>query len=63
MGLLAGQDTILENGESIAKDVFYKKWFFTYIEAYVAVLSVINARCINGWSANASHIELDDDTM
>lgn len=63
MGLLAGQDTILENGESIAKDVFYKKWFFTYIEAHVAILSVVNARCINGWSANASHIELDDDTI
>lgn len=63
MGLLAGQDTILEGGEKIANDVRYKKWFFTYIEAHVAILSVVNARCINGWSANASHIELDDDTM
>lgn len=63
MGLLAGQDAILESGESIAKDVFYKKWFFTYIEAYVPILSVINTKCINGWSAKACHIELDDDTI
>lgn len=63
MGLLAGQDTILESGERIANEVHYKKLFFTYIEAYVAVLSVINARCVNGWSAGASHIELDDDTI
>lgn len=63
MGLLVGQDAILENGERIADEVHYKKLFFTYIEAYVAVLSVINARCINGWSAKASHIELDDDTI
>ena len=63
MGLLAGQDTILENGESIAKDVHYKKLFFTYIEAYVAILSVVCARCENGWSAAASHIELDVDTI
>lgn len=63
MGLLSGQETILENGERIADEVHYKKLFFTYIEAHVAILSVVNARCINGWSANASHIELDDDTM
>ena len=63
MGLLAGQDTILESGETIADEVHYKKLFFTYIEAYVPILSVINARCINGWSAKASHIELDDATI
>lgn len=63
MGLLSGQETILENGERIADDVYYKKLFFTYINGYVPVLSVLNARCINGWSANASHIELDDDTI
>lgn len=63
MGLLAGQDTILENGERIADEVYYKKLFFTYIEAHVAILNVVNARCINGWSPNASHIELDDDTI
>lgn len=63
MGLLSGQETILENGERIADEVHYKKLFFTYIEAHVAILGVVSARCINGWSANASHIELDADTM
>lgn len=63
MGLLSGQDTILESGEKISDEVHYKKLFFTYINGYVPVLSVLNARCINGWSANASHIELDDDTI
>lgn len=63
MGLLVGQDTILESGEIIANEVRYKKLFFTYIEAHVAILSVVNAKCINSWSANASHIELDDDTI
>lgn len=63
MGLLSGQDTILENGERIADEVHYKKLFFTYIEAYVPILSVINTKCINGWSPKACHIELDDDTI
>lgn len=63
MGLLAGQDTILESGETISDEVHYKKLFFTYIEAYVPILSVINTKCINGWSARSCHIELDDITM
>ena len=63
MGLLAGQENILNEGHEISDDVYYKKLFFTYINGYVPVLSVLNARCINGWSANASHIELDDDTI
>lgn len=63
MGLLSGQENILNEGHEISDDVYYKKLFFTYINGYVPVLSVLNARCINGWSANASHIELDDDTI
>jgi hypothetical protein len=63
MGLLSGQETILENGERLADEVHYKKLFFTYIEAYVPILSVINTKCINDWSARACHIELDDITM
>ena len=63
MGLLAGQETIIENGERIADEVHYKKLFFTYIEAYVPILSAINTKCINGWSARTCHIELDCDTI
>ena len=63
MGLLSGQENIICEGLQISDEVHYKKLFFTYIEAYVPILSVINARCINGWSANACHIELDCDTI
>ena len=63
MGLLAGQENIINEGLEISNEVHYKKLFFTYINAYVPVLGVLSSVGINGWSANACHIELDDDTM
>ena len=63
MGLLSGQENIINEGLEISNEIHYKKLFFTYINAHVPVLGVLSSRCINGWSANACHIELDDDTM
>jgi hypothetical protein len=63
MGLLSGQENIIDEGLQISDEVHYKKLFFTYINAHVPVLGVLTARCSNGWAANACHIELDVDTI
>ena len=63
MGLLSGQENIICEGLQISDEVHYKKLFFTYINAHVPVLGVLTQRCVNGWSANACHIELDDATI
>ena len=63
MGLLSGQENIICEGLQISDEVHYKKLFFTYINAHVPVLGVLTQRCVNGWSANACHIELDCDTI
>ena len=61
MGLLSGQDNILENGETIADEIDAKMLLFGYIYCHFPVLRVWT--CRNGWTYNACHIELDPKTF
>lgn len=63
MGLLSGQETILENGEMIADELNAKMLLFGYIYCHFPVLQMLNYSCRNGWTCNACHIELDPKTF
>jgi hypothetical protein len=64
MGLLAGQDTILESGERIANEVNAKMLLFGYIYCYFPVLSMLNGPLtFDAWTKNSCHIELDPKTF
>lgn len=64
MGLLSGQETILENGETIADEINAKMLLFGYIYCYFPVLGMLNGHVsFDNWTKNSSHIELDPKTL
>lgn len=64
MGLLSGQETILENGETIADELNAKMLLFGYIYCYFPVLSMLNGPVSSdNWTKNSCHIELDHKTF
>ena len=63
MGLLSGQETILENGERIADELNAKMLLFGYIYCHFPIQQMLNCSCRNGWTYNACHIELDPKTF
>lgn len=63
MGLLSGQDTILESGERIAEEINAKMLLFGYIYCHFPVLQMLNCSCHNGWTYKTCHIELDPNTF
>lgn len=64
MGLLSGQETILENGETISDEINAKMLLFGYIYCYFPVLSMINGPfSYDHWTKNSCHIELDPKTF
>ena len=62
MGLLAGQEKILDEGITIAEEINAKELLFGYIYCHFPVLMMINCDN-NGWTKNSCHIELDMHTF
>lgn len=64
MGLLSGQETILEIGEAISDEIDAKMLLFGYIYCYFPVLGMLNGPVsFDNWTKNSSHIELDPKTF
>ena len=63
MGLLSGQETILENGETLAEELNAKMLLFGYIYCHFPISQMLNCSCNNGWTKNSCHIELDPKTF
>ena len=63
MGLLAGQEKILDEGMTIAEEINAKELLFGYIYCHFPVLMMMCNTGPNGWSRNSCHIELDMHTF